>query len=99
MTAATIRKSSDFTGNLASNFVAPGYGEGNAFLGHSILIPITGCSINPTRSIGPAIVTTMLDHGDTTTIWEDQWIFWLGPLVGAALAVVVYKLLECLKPG
>jgi len=137
MTAATIRKSSDLTGNLASNVVSAGYGVGNAFigevimtfvlcyvvletavssasatnrilaplsigfavfLGHSLLIPIDGCSINPTRSFGPAVVASMLDHGDTTAIWEDQWIFWLGPLVGAALAVGVFKLLECLKP-
>merc|ERR1712084_182889 len=69
------------------------------FLGHSILIPIDGCSINPTRSFGPALVTAMLDHGDLDRIWEDQWIFWVGPLLGAAIAVGIYKLLECLKVG
>ena len=28
------------------------------YLGHSLLIPVDGCSINPTRTIGPAIVAT-----------------------------------------
>ena len=39
--------------------------------------------MNPARSFGPALVTGM---------WKDQWIFWVGPLAGAALAACVHEL-------
>ncbi|KXS13347.1 aquaporin-like protein [Gonapodya prolifera JEL478] len=51
------------------------------FVLHLILIPYTGCSVNPARSFGPAVVT-----GD----WKDQWIFWIGPVLGAVFASVHY---------
>jgi len=64
------------------------------YLAHSILIPIDGCSINPTRSVGPAIVSTFLLDRVTDEvsdkIWEDMWVFWAGPLVGAVLAVLFH---------
>ena len=41
-----------------------------------------GTSINPARSLGPAVA-----HGT----WYKHWIFWLGPLTGAAFAAVVYE--------
>jgi len=52
------------------------------FLAHVVCIPITGCSINPTRSFGPALVSGT---------WNDHWIWWVGPLLGAGLAAVVSK--------
>jgi aquaporin PIP len=52
------------------------------FLAHTILIPIDGCSINPTRSLGPAIVATL---AGVDNLWDDHWVFWLGPLLGAAI--------------
>lgn len=64
------------------------------YLAHSILIPVDGCSINPTRSFGPAVVATIRYSNDAekvNSIWKDHWVFWLGPLVGAALAVAAYK--------
>jgi glycerol uptake facilitator-like aquaporin len=45
-------------------------------------LPITGCSVNPARSFGAAAVA-----GE----WADQWVFWVGPLVGAGLAALVYE--------
>ena len=48
---------------------------------HVALIPIDGCSINPARSLGSAVAINE---------WEDHWLFWVGPLLGGALAAVLY---------
>eukprot|EP00401_Gymnodinium_catenatum_P031825 CAMPEP_0117538736 /NCGR_PEP_ID=MMETSP0784-20121206/42631_1 /TAXON_ID=39447 /ORGANISM="" /LENGTH=241 /DNA_ID=CAMNT_0005335357 /DNA_START=117 /DNA_END=842 /DNA_ORIENTATION=+ len=64
------------------------------YLAHSILIPVDGCSINPSRSFGTAVIASLLyaDNGSKImAIWKDHWIFWVGPLVGATLAVGVYR--------
>ena len=51
---------------------------------HLISIPVTNTSVNPARSTGPALFV-----GD----WAlgQLWLFWVVPLVGAALAGIVYK--------
>jgi aquaporin NIP len=43
--------------------------------------PVTGASMNPARSLGPAIVA-----GDLSSIW----VYLLAPVVGAAVAAVTY---------
>jgi len=63
------------------------------FLAHSVLVPIDGCSINPTRSMGSAVAATIRYSGDSEKvgkIWKHMWVFWLGPLLGAGLAVAAY---------
>ena len=45
--------------------------------------PLTGTSTNPARSIGPALVTWT---------WTDQWVYLVGPLLGAAVAVGLIRL-------
>ncbi len=54
---------------------------------HIFGIALTGTSVNPARSLGPAL----LAGGDAL---GDLWVFIVGPFVGAALAAVVYKFLE-----
>ena len=51
---------------------------------HLISIPVTNTSVNPARSTGPALLV-----GDWAT--AQLWMFWVAPLIGAALAGVVYR--------
>ena len=50
---------------------------------HLIGIPVTNLSVNPARSTGPAVFV-----GGWAL--EQLWLFWLAPIVGAAIAGVVY---------
>jgi len=60
------------------------------FLAHVLLLPIDGCSINPSRSFGPAIISAMRSCSNYTSGGlGDLWIMWLGPLIGAAIAAGV----------
>ena len=58
---------------------------------HILGIGLTGTSVNPARSLGPALVAAFT--GNTAPI-AALWVFIVGPLVGAALAALVYKSLE-----
>jgi aquaporin Z len=51
---------------------------------HLISIPVTNTSVNPARSTGPALFV-----GDWAL--AQLWLFWLAPLIGAAVAGFVYK--------
>ncbi len=53
---------------------------------HLFGIALTGTSVNPARSFGPALLV----GGDAL---KNVWVFIVAPLVGAALAAIVYKLL------
>jgi aquaporin Z len=50
---------------------------------HLIGIPVTNLSVNPARSTGPAVFV-----GGWAV--EQLWLFWLAPIVGAAIAGIVY---------
>lgn len=52
---------------------------------HLIGIPVTGLSVNPARSTGPAVFV-----GGWAL--KQLWLFWVAPIVGAVLAGVVYPL-------
>lgn len=61
---------------------------------HILGIGLTGTSVNPARSIGPAVVAAIAGNSAPVAC---LWVFIVGPLVGAALAAVVYKVLESQK--
>jgi len=46
--------------------------------------PISGTSLSPARSFGPSLVSWF---------WQDQWLYYLAPLLGAVLAVCFFRLL------
>lgn len=58
---------------------------------HILGIGLTGTSVNPARSIGPAIVAAI--SGNVTPLSE-VWIFIIAPLAGGALAALVYNFLS-----
>lgn len=53
---------------------------------HIVCIPITGTSVNPARSIGPAL----FEGGEALS---QLWLFIVAPFVGAALSAIVWKIL------
>lgn len=53
---------------------------------HLISIPVTNTSVNPARSTGPALFVGGEAIGQL-------WLFWIAPIIGAAIAGVVYPLI------
>ncbi|MCW4044143.1 MAG: aquaporin Z [Candidatus Bathyarchaeota archaeon] len=58
---------------------------------HLVGIPVTGTSVNPARSLGPAVIVGIF--GNTTALTQ-LWLFWVAPIIGAVLAAAVWKLLQ-----
>ena len=61
---------------------------------HLFGLNFTGASVNPARSLAPAVLQAF--DGNTTSL-QQIWIWILAPLVGAALAALVYKALTAKK--
>ncbi|XP_021908333.1 aquaporin PIP2-7-like [Carica papaya] len=55
------------------------------FMVHLATIPITGTGINPARSLGAAVVY------NNQQVWDEQWIFWVGPFLGALAAAAYHE--------
>ena len=53
---------------------------------HLISIPVTNTSVNPARSTGPAL------FGPSIAL-EQLWLFWLAPIVGAAIGALIHRAL------
>ena len=58
---------------------------------HILGIGLTGTSVNPARSFGPAVAAAINGKPEAVSC---LWVFIVGPLVGGALAALVYKALE-----
>ena len=63
---------------------APGFAGlaigGMIFLIHLVGVPLTGASVNPARTFGPALISGA---------WEFHWIYWVGPIIGAIIAGLI----------
>jgi len=53
---------------------------GMIFLLHLVGVPLTGASMNPARTLGPAIASGY---------WDFHWIYWAGPIIGAIIAGLI----------
>ena len=73
-----------------ATYIAPiGIGL-SIFMCHMVGVPLTGTSVNPARSFGPAVVAGFVGY---------HWIYWLGPFLGALLAYGLYSLLTFMHYG
>ncbi|TVQ89821.1 MAG: aquaporin Z [Chromatiaceae bacterium] len=63
---------------------------------HLISIPITNTSVNPARSTGPAFA--LMTGGEGQALAQ-LWLFWVAPLIGAALAGLLYPLVANVRPA
>ena len=55
---------------------------------HLVAVPLTGASMNPARTFGPALVA---DLNGIAGVWNAHWIYWAGPIVGGLVAAIVYR--------
>ncbi|CAH1134308.1 unnamed protein product [Ceutorhynchus assimilis] len=53
-------------------------------------IHFTGASVNPARSLGPAVIMN---------IWAGHWVYWIGPIIGGILAGLLYKFVFKTRKG
>lgn len=53
---------------------------GMVFLIHLVAVPLTGASVNPARTFGPAVISGF---------WEFHWLYWAAPILGGIIAGVL----------
>lgn len=53
---------------------------GMIFLLHLVGVPLTGASMNPARTLGPALASGY---------WDFHWIYWAGPIIGGIIAGLI----------
>ena len=75
------------TNGATNNFAGLAIGL-SLILIHLVGIHFTGTSVNPARSIGPAL----FEGGDAL---NQLWVFIVGPFIGGALAACIWKIIDC----
>ncbi len=61
---------------------------GMIFLLHLVGVPLTGASMNPARTLGPALASGF---------WEFHWIYWVGPIIGGIIAGLIMNYIYVTK--
>ncbi|MCR5809614.1 MAG: aquaporin [Clostridiales bacterium] len=61
---------------------------------HILGVSFTGTSVNPARTFGPAIMKAIQGHPEALA---QYWIFVVGPLAGAIIAAVLYRIINRCK--
>jgi hypothetical protein len=57
---------------------------------HTVGIPMTGASMNPARTFGPAVVNGC---------WDNMWIYWIGPFLGSTSAALIAQMIFLSDPA
>lgn len=61
---------------------------GMIFLIHLVGVPLTGASVNPARTFGPAVISGF---------WEFHWLYWAAPILGGIIAALIMNYLYVSK--
>lgn len=56
---------------------------------HLMAVPITGTSLNPTRSFASAAVASNVPGCEY--VWDSHWVFWFGPFFGGIFGAILYE--------
>ena len=67
---------------------------GSLTLVHLLGIGLTGTSVNPARSFGPALMAAISGNAEPLNV---VWVFIVAPMIGAALAALVWKIIAPAK--
>ncbi len=78
-------------GGAAKNLAPVGIGL-TLLMIHLVSLPIDGTSVNPARSFAPALLSAAFS-ADRWAI-QDDWLFWVAPIVGALIAALVERVLR-----
>ena len=60
-----------------------------------VIGPISNGSVNPARTFGPYAATAIFGG---STPWHEYWLYWVGPVIGAVIAVVLYVFVAQPRP-
>jgi MIP family channel proteins len=68
-----------------------GFGIGLTLVADILAVgKISGACMNPARMFGPTLVASLL--GSIKPVWADNWLYWVGPIIGSAIAAILYSL-------